>query len=72
MAQATSAVTPERYERAMSYPVFLASIEVNRDQFQRYDDRRRYRLMTWRARKQPFVSEDPSARASWAFRGVHA
>ena len=38
MAQATSAVTPERYERAMSYPVYLASIEVNRDQFQRYDD----------------------------------
>ena len=38
MAQATSAVTRERYERAMSYAVYLASIEVNRDQFQRYDD----------------------------------
>ena len=54
MAQATSAVTPERYERAMSYPVFLASIEVNRDQFQRYDDRRRYRLMTWRFSSAPW------------------
>ena len=34
----TSVVTPERFDRALSYPDYLASVAVNRDQFQQYYD----------------------------------
>jgi hypothetical protein len=38
MTQATTAVTPERFDNAMSYADYLAAISVNRDQFQHYYD----------------------------------
>ena len=38
MTETTSAVTPERYERAATYADYLASIDLNRDQFQHYYD----------------------------------
>ncbi len=38
MPQTTSVVTPERFDGALSYADYLASIAVNRDQFQRYYD----------------------------------
>ena len=34
----TCVVTPERFDRALSYPDYLASVAVNRDQFQQYYD----------------------------------
>ena len=38
MTEKTSAVTPERYERAATYADYLASIDLNRDQFEHYYD----------------------------------
>ena len=38
MTQATTVVTPERFDRALSYSDYLATIAVNRDQFQHYYD----------------------------------
>ena len=38
MTQATTVVTLERFDRALSYADYLASIAVNRDQFQHYYD----------------------------------
>lgn len=34
----TTVVTPERFDRALSYADYLAAIAVNRDQFQHYYD----------------------------------
>jgi len=36
MATAVSVVTPERFDRALSYADYLASIAVNRDKFEHY------------------------------------
>jgi hypothetical protein len=36
MSGTTTAVTPERFDRAFSYKDYLAAIAVNRDQFQHY------------------------------------
>lgn len=36
MTSATSVVTLERFQRAMSYPEYVASVDVNRDQFDHY------------------------------------
>jgi hypothetical protein len=38
MTQTTTVVTPERFEGALSYADYLASIAVNRDQFEHYYD----------------------------------
>ena len=38
MAQPMTAVTPERFEQAMTYEEYLASISVNQDQFTHYYD----------------------------------
>ena len=38
MTQTTTVVTPERFDRALSYADYLAAIAVNRDQFQHYYD----------------------------------
>jgi hypothetical protein len=38
MTQTTTAVTRERFDRALSYAEYLAAIAVNRDQFQHYYD----------------------------------
>ena len=38
MTQTLTVVTPERFDRAMSYVEYLAAIAVNRDQFQHYYD----------------------------------
>ena len=34
----TSVVTPERFDRALTYPDYLAAIAVNRDQFEHFYD----------------------------------
>jgi hypothetical protein len=38
MTHATTVVTPERFDAALSYPDYLSSIAVNRDKFQEYYD----------------------------------
>ena len=38
MTQMTTVVTPERFDRALTYVDYLAAIAVNRDQFQHYYD----------------------------------
>jgi hypothetical protein len=38
MTQISSVVTPERFDHALSYADYLASIAVNRDQFEHYYD----------------------------------
>ena len=79
MTQTTTVVTAERFEGALSYADYLASIAVNRDQFQHYYDVAREIVARYGGTIEKFIGDavmgvwgTPSAHEDDAERAVRA